>query len=538
MPSMFVLMTTQGECSIFQITPFYLLLMEIKIYSILILMSVLSTNVLLAENVKAVKNVSELIAAVENLNPGDVVRMADGNYPDVQLISRCNGNAENPVRIEAQNPGKVTFSGNTKVELRGTYTTLAGIYFKDGNRNLDEWDTHGPGLVAIYASHCRVTECLFFQFDKAQSAYITTSLDGQGNVPQYCRIDHCAFIQKTTFDQVINLNNTRKKTIEGESAPAMYHRIDHCYFSNPKKAGNAGGGIRIGYWRKDLGRCLVDNNVFERQDSEAEIVTSKSRENVYYNNLFLNCQGTLNFRHGDDQVALCNSFIGTDTKHGYGGMFIWGSGHLIANNYFNLSTTIKDRGNAAIYFNPGLKGDEHALAYNISCIRNIFDNTNGTDIHLFPLLDRRVEVYGKEKVELPFDIRFIENAFVNNNPQHLCVKMQSQKEIWENNVFSGGQSGVPSSEKGFGNASFDVKAKNGQYSISNMKRLKDKDIVSHMVISQIEGINLDFTNIVLKNQAGATITKEQTGPTWAKDNLPGEYAQTGKWELIKRKDNK
>lgn len=62
----------------------------------------------------------------------------------------------------------------------------------------------------------------------------------------------------------------------------MYHRIDHRFFSNPKKPGNAGGGIRIGYYRKDTGRCIVDSYLFMRQDSEPEIVTSKPQENVYY----------------------------------------------------------------------------------------------------------------------------------------------------------------------------------------------------------------------------------------------------------------
>ena len=57
-----------------------------------------------------------------------------------------------------------------------------------------------------------------------------------------------------------------------------------------------------------LGQCLVDSNYFERQDSEAEIITSKSQQNVYYNNVFKHCQGTLNFRHGDNQVAIANNF--------------------------------------------------------------------------------------------------------------------------------------------------------------------------------------------------------------------------------------
>ena len=160
-----------------------------------------------------------------------------------------------------------------------------------------------------------MTECVFNDFDQVNSAYITTSLTFDKVVPKHCRIDHCVFVGKKTLDQVINLNNGTAAIKDGSySGPAMYHRIDHCFFSNPKKKGNAGGGIRIGYYRYDIGRCLVDSNLFQRQDSEGEIVTSKSQENVFYANTILNSQGTLNFRHGDKQVALNNFFISTDEK--------------------------------------------------------------------------------------------------------------------------------------------------------------------------------------------------------------------------------
>lgn len=390
-----------------------------------------------------VSTIAELYQSVNKLKPGDRLLLQDGIYNNIQLVVLVSGLHENPVHVTAENPGKVHFTGDAKVELRGENIVLRGIYFKEGARNINVWKSHGPGLVAIYGSYNRVTECMFNNFDEANSAYITTSLTQDGKVPVHCRIDHCGFVNKLTFDQVINLNNTFKKdTING--GPAMYHRIDHCFFSNPKKEGNAGGGIRIGYYRNDIGRCIIDSNVFVRQDSEPEIITGKSQENIYYANTFLNCRGTLNFRHGDNQVAINNFFISTDSLFEYGGMFIWGSGHLIANNYFNLKKTIKSRGNAAIYLNPGAPASEHAMAFDVKIIKNIFDTINGHAIHFAPMLANRLLFFPNlsETEMLPRNI-FLENncfkevgngafpVFNNNNPS------ENRNIKWLNNACSG-----------------------------------------------------------------------------------------------------
>lgn len=500
--------------------------------AILLLCFLVAAPATFADVIKVV-NTESLEKAALNVKPGTTIVMADGNYANVKLSVTGGGTAESPVEIKAENPGKVLFTGDVKVELRGNYITLSGIYFKDGSRNQKEWKSHGPGLVAIYGSHCRVTDCLFYKFDDANSAYITTSLDKDGTVPQYCRIDHCAFIEKATLDQVINLNNTPKKMDEGEPGVPMYHRIDHCYFSNPPKKGNAGGGIRVGYWRKDFGRCLIDNNVFERQDSEAEIVTSKSRENVYFNNLFVNCRGTLNFRHGDDQVALCNSFVSTDGMYGYGGMYIWGSGHLVANNYFNLQSTLKDRGNAAMYFNVGPKASEHALAYDIQVIKNVFENIEGEDLHLAPHRERREESFGKDRVELPHDIWFTENLFIGKPNKKFTVVNNlhdnARANHWKNNFYSGLESGLVEEIEGLGKAKLIQNKKAGALQFTGYKPLNNAELITDKVKRNIEGIDLDFTKIIKSGQTGATIRKAETGPAWLSGEFPGEYAKTGKW---------
>ncbi len=500
----------------------------IRFLFIAMLMIVGGANDVDAKDIR-VSSVNEVLRSVDELNPGDVLLLEDGVYTDIKLIVTKSGRVESPIVIKAENAGKVSFSGDVKVELRGDYIVLEGVYFRNGDRSQGEWRSHGPGLVAIYGSHNRVTQCAFHAFDGVNSAYITTSLDDDGNVPQYCRIDHCSFTEKITFDQVINLNNTLRKTLKGEPAVAMYHRIDHCLFSNPKKPGNAGGGIRIGYWRKDYGRCLVDSCLFVRQDSEAEIVTSKSRENVYYNNTFINCMGTLNFRHGDNQVAINNFFIGNDHKHGYGGMFVWGSGHLIAANYFELSKTIKSRGNAALYLNPGAEGVEHALAYDINILNNVFKNTNGYSIHFLPLLDRRIKKCLKRDylLKLPYDISINGNLFASKNSNQILFHdntSHTDRNIsWINNFSNTDKLGVNTSN-GF------TIVKNMDLEFSDIQMVNGRVVCPHKTVKDIknvEGIDLELQILAEQGVTGKPIAEKQVGPNWLK-TVPGSYFHTGR----------
>ncbi|MFD1630507.1 chondroitinase-B domain-containing protein [Pseudopedobacter beijingensis] len=457
-------------------------------------------------------SVEEVYHKVEKLRAGDTLLLDDGVYKDIKLIINHSGTPGKHIVVRAKNGGKVFFTGDAKVELRGQYIVLQDIYFKDGNRDRTQWKSHGPGLVALYNSYNRITGCVFHAFDEANSAYITTSIPESGKVPQHCRIDHCVFTDKVTFDQVINLNNrTKAEKTAKEEAVAMYHRIDHCFFSNPQKPGNAGGGIRIGYYRNDVGRCLVDSNLFVRQDSEPEIITSKSQENIYYANTFLNCQGTLNFRHGDNQIALNNFFISTDNLFGYGGMFIWGSGHTIAGNYFRLNKTLNSRGNAALYLNPGPEASEHALAFNIQLLNNVFDDNNGYAINFEPLIERRKEFSATSNLPFkqPYAITISGNVF-KRQQYNFPVFLGSPKESRLSNNYAVGYPEAENSVYGMLRS-----PKNNEYYPVNYKS-------ENYQVKNIDGIPLKVTELVNTGIKGKPLTWEEVKPLWL-DEIPSEY---------------
>ncbi len=488
------------------------------------------------KNIIPVSSVYSLFTAVQNLSPGDVVELAAGTYTDVKLVISDSGEENNTIEIRAAEGGEVVISGDSNIVIRGDYVEFSGIVFKDGARKESEWSSHGPGIVAIYGDHCHIYDCLFYAYDSADSAYITTSLDSlESDVPLYVHIERCAFIGKTTLDQVINLNNAYSNSTDRPGGDPMYGRVSYCYFSNPQKtqSNNPGGGIRIGYKRHDVGRCLVDHNLFVRHDSETEIVTSKSQQNVFYKNTIKNCQGTLNFRHGDGQVAINNYFYSTDNIYGYGGMYIWGNNHIVAGNYFNLSETLDSRGNSAMYFNLGIEGEleEHALAHSMVVMKNDFVNNNGTDVNFESLYDRRYESYG-DAMCFPYGIKFVGNRFVAD-PTKTQGVMEDSFEVsgnqtWIDNMYNGmpicATDAVARSIAGLSLSSW--------LTVSHCQSplvISGTDWYSELPYNTIEGIEidgepLDIQSLIENGSPLPHLESDDVGPSWCNGAYLDELA--------------
>lgn len=467
----------------------------------------------LPPDVLPVRSVRALEEAALKVRPGQTILIGEGRYENVKLTVHASGTADRPIVVKAERPGGVLFSGDVRVALRGAYVGLSGICFAQGRRSQKEWRTHGPGLVAMYADHCTLGECLFYRFDTVHSPYVTTSPSEGGSVPTHCRIHHCAFIGKTTLDQVINLDN-KDGPDQAQAGPPMYHRVDHCYFSNPRKQGNAGGALRIGYTRQDTGRCLIDHNLFERQDSEAEIITGKSRENVYYANTCLNCRGTLNFRHGDRQAALHNFFIGTDRRWGYGGMFIWGRHHIVGANCFSLTSTLADRGGGALYFNPGPEDSEHACASDVLVINNQFVRNEGYVFCLAPLYERRCRTFGQDQVHLPSELKFVHNIMVADPPREMLWSDPFEKGrtyLWKDNRYAGFTSAAHKDLEGLAETDFSGTDFSKGYTGSAMSKA---EVIALLPFRRIEGIDLDFAELIAQGVTGGPLTRQDVGPGW------------------------
>lgn len=273
-------------------------------------------------------------SAAKAAKAGDVIILKNGEWKDARLRISAGGNEDQPLTIKAETPGKVVLTGDSRVQLGGGFILVEGLFFKD---------PAGEECIELridsdeVAHDCRVTECAVVNTlpageTKKSSRFI--SIYGYEH-----RIDHCRFEGKTTEgpSMVVWLDAE-------QNAPAR-HRIDHNYFGPRERLGKNGGEtIRLGDSKTSMleGRCVVEHNIFEKCNGEAECISNKSCGNLYRRNTFLEVSGTLTLRHGNRCRVEENAFLGNHAK-GCGGIRLIGEDHVVSGNYLEALDGDKER---------------------------------------------------------------------------------------------------------------------------------------------------------------------------------------------------
>ncbi|WP_339614982.1 discoidin domain-containing protein [uncultured Gilvimarinus sp.] len=137
---------------------------------------------------------------------------------------------------------------------------------------------------------------------------------------------------------------------------------------------------------------VVEYNLFENCDGENEIITVKTSNNKFRYNIFKNSMGSLSFRLGSDNEAYGNYFYGEgasanwdDDNYQTGGIRVYGSGHLIYDNYMEGLTGISWR--RPILIDSGdtsdsTGADSHETPSNLSVYDNTIVDSVGGGIHI------------------------------------------------------------------------------------------------------------------------------------------------------------
>jgi len=276
-----------------------------------ILVTALAISVSLAAAEHRVTSAADITRVSAQAKPGDVLVMSDGEWKDQAIDFNARGTAEKPLILRAQGPGKVILSGRSSVTIDGEHLVVSGLLLQHGTAT-------GDG-VKVAGRHNQLTESAVV----GGSYKFFVHLFGTSN-----RVDHCFLAGKT------NDNPTLQVEVEGRH---NYHVLDHNHFGyRPPLGRNGGETIRVGYSHQSMTNSgtLVEHNLFEHCDGELEIISSKSCENIYRANTFLDCAGMLTLRHGNRCVVEGNFFLGHHTK-GSGGIRIIGDDHVIINNYLD-----------------------------------------------------------------------------------------------------------------------------------------------------------------------------------------------------------
>lgn len=274
------------------------------------------------------------------LQPGDEIIIANGTYHAVDRTLMAAGTAANPVRMRAATPGGVVFSGGTRFTLQGSFMVISGLKF-DGDviAGGPKYDS-GIFRFHTHSSDFILRDCAFNNFDTGSPA--TGAFWLQINGYRHT-IEYCSFVGKTSEDPVLNIIPT--EGIGSKDIPRR-HLIRYCYFGERTVIGlNGFETIRIGesqYQMYDMS-TIIEHSVFERaiygddiSNYEPEVISSKSRNNIYRYNTFRENKGGLVLRHGDDNIIEGNFFFGVsgESANMGAGVRIIGLRHLIRNNYF------------------------------------------------------------------------------------------------------------------------------------------------------------------------------------------------------------
>ncbi|MDD3078008.1 MAG: chondroitinase-B domain-containing protein [Paludibacter sp.] len=267
---------------------------------------------------------------------GDTIVLQNGTWNNQNISFKAIGTSTNPVVIQAETAGNVILTGSSRISFSGTYIIISGLYFKDGNLSNNDVISFRTSSDET-ASHCTLKNTTIINYNPSDNTVDSkwVSLYGSNNTVEYCHFEN-----KTNSGTLMVVWLT-----DGLSAN---HIITNNYFgyrnANLDANGNEINGqeiIRIGDSSTSMtfANVTVSNNFFEKCNGEIEIVSNKSCGNIYTNNLFLECKGTLTLRHGNNCIVAGNYFIGNDISE-TGGVRIIGENHKVYNNYFeNLRGT-------------------------------------------------------------------------------------------------------------------------------------------------------------------------------------------------------
>jgi len=284
---------------------------------LIFILSIHSTH-LLAENIY-VSNLSEFNRAQNLILAGDTITWKNGFYKNLEMLVYCSG-----IRVIAEGPGKVVFTGSSKCEIAGDHIIFSGFQFIEGKIKDD--------VLTLSGDYNLVTEVNIS--DYTSNYYVNIKVGSRYNLVTYSNFEkkpHVASGEKgnSVFQ------------IEASPSSIGYNRVSFCSFINHTAHEGAGWdygmeALRIGYSYQcqNISRSIVEYCYFNKCNGDAEIISNKARENVFrYNTFADNGQSHFTQRHGDAAYIYGNFFL-----NGMGIRIKEGQGHAVFNNYFNTGT--------------------------------------------------------------------------------------------------------------------------------------------------------------------------------------------------------
>jgi Chondroitinase B len=315
---------------------------------VLVVANVLSAHALTDINVCSKP---QLLAAVNTAQPGDRIRLCNGVWVDLKLVLSRSGSAEQPIVLTTQNPGGVTISGHSYIELAGSYIHISGFRWAD-------YGDPSPKVGFIQTSseshHCKISEMVFeedIQSPKTEWIF-NVALRGRGH-----EVFSSAFLEKRGLGAQL---------LVWQGGENLNHELHHLYFRR-KPLGyevngeqlNGGESLQTG--AGDGVELLADDLsahhlFFDNASGESEIISVKGSRQVLSDIVMIGCQGALSLRMGNTNT-IQRVYINGQNKHWAAGVLVLGDNHTIKDVFV---TGISDKWTGGIQIpsgNPRLDQD-------------------------------------------------------------------------------------------------------------------------------------------------------------------------------------
>ena len=216
----------------------------------IIILFLFSGFFVIAQSIK-VSTIDEYNSAIKHISNGGTIVLKNGVWNDVTLNAYGSGTKQNPIIVKAETPGKVLITGDSSLNIYGTYVIVSGLWFKDG-KTTKKHVVQFRKNSKVFAYNCRFTNSTISYFDAVDGiSNHWVDLYGKNN-----RVDHNNFTGKESIGTTLVVVLREKEHQDNN------HRIDHNYFGpRPELGENGGETIRVGH--KYILPCFI--KIFNRK---------------------------------------------------------------------------------------------------------------------------------------------------------------------------------------------------------------------------------------------------------------------------------